>query len=88
MLPSGRPVLLTAEQRIAKGMNDVDVSYFGRLVMSGEGPNEWISASRYGSVDDAHRGTAAVKKLMASELDKWFSSYDSVVGRAVRVLEI
>ena len=45
-------------------MNDVDVGYFGRLVMSGEGP-EWISASRYGSVDDAHRGTAAVKKLMA-----------------------
>jgi len=78
----------TAEQRIAKGMHDADVSYFGRLVMSGDGRNEWISASRYGSIDDAHRGTAAVKTLMAPELDKWFSSYDSVIGRAVRVLEI
>ena len=78
----------TAEQRIAQGMHDADVSYFGRLVMSGDGNNEWVSASRYGSIDDAHRGTAAVKTLMAGELDTWFSSYDSVIGRAVRVLEI
>jgi len=90
LLKEAQREALTAEfeQRIAKGMHDADISYFGRLVMSGDGHNEWISASRYGSVDDAHRGTAAVKTLMAPELDKWFSSYDSVIGRAVRVLEI
>ena len=36
----------------------------------------------------AEAAIAAVKTLMAPELDKWFSSYDSVIGRAVRVLEI
>ena len=44
-------------------MNSAGVSYFGRLVTRGEGSAEghqWISATRYGSVDDAHRGTAAV----------------------------
>ena len=77
-----------AEQRIAKSMNDAGVSYFGRLVMSSEGGDGWLSATRYGSVDDAHRGTAAVKEMFAPELSKWFSSYDSIVGRAVRVLEM
>jgi len=83
-------VALTAafEQRIAKGMHDAGVSYFGRLVMSGDDGNEWISASRYGSIDDAHRGTAAVQQVLAAELAEWFVCYESLVGRAVRVLEM
>jgi len=79
------------EQRIAKGMNGAGVSYFGRLVMRGEGSaggHQWISATRYGSVDDAHRGTAAVKEMLSPELAKWFVSYESIVGTAVRVLEM
>jgi len=79
------------EQRIAQGMNSAGVSYFGRLVTRGEGSAEghqWISATRYGSVDDAHRGTAAVKEMLSPELAKWFVSYESIVGTAVRVLEM
>ena len=81
----------SAEQRIAQGMNSAGVSYFGRLVTRGEGSAEghqWISATRYGSVDDAHRGTAAVKEMLSPELAKWFVSYESIVGTAVRVLEM
>ena len=49
-------------------MNSAGVSYFGRLGTRGEGGAEghqWISATRYGSVDDAHRGTAAVKEMLS-----------------------
>ena len=59
----------STEQRIAEGMNSAGVSYFGRLVTRGEGSAEghqWISATRYGSVEDAHRGTAAVKEMLAA----------------------
>lgn len=76
------------EQRIAKRMHDGGVSYFGRLVMSGEDSSEWISATRYGSIDDAHRGTAAVQDAFGPELGAWFSSYEYIIGRAVRVLEM
>ena len=48
-------------------MNEAGVSYFGRLVMAGEGSNEWISATRFGSIDDAHRGTAAVQEVLKLE---------------------
>ena len=81
----------STEQRIAEGMNSAGVSYFGRLVTRGEGSAEghqWISATRYGSVDDAHRGTAAVKEMLSPELAKWFVSYESIIGTAVRVLEM
>lgn len=81
----------STEQRIAEGMNSAGVSYFGRLVTRGEGSAEghqWISATRYGSVEDAHRGTAAVKEMLAPELAKWFVSYESIIGTAVRVLEM
>lgn len=69
-------------------MNSAGVSYFGRLVMKGENGRQWISATRYGSVEDAHRGTAAVKEMLSPELAKWFVSYQSIVGTAVRVLEM
>ena len=89
-LPATRAICLacTAEQRIATGMHDAGVSYFGRLVMRCATGNEWISATRYGSIEDAHRGTRAVKQLLRPELDKWFHSYESIVGRAVVVLEL
>ena len=77
-----------AEQRIAKGMNRAGVSYFGRLVMKGEDGHQWISATRYGSIEDAHRGTAEVREMFAPVLSKWFVSYESIIGTAVRVLEM
>ena len=34
------------------------------------------------------RGTAAVKEMLSPELAKWFVSYESIIGTAVRVLEM
>ena len=75
------------EERIAVHMQDVGVSYFGRLVMI-EPDGSWLSVSRYGSLDDAQRGSAAVQALMADEVSTWFSEYTSIVGTASRVLEL
>jgi len=75
------------EERIAACMQDNAVSYFGRLVMI-EPDGTWLSASRYGSMDDLRRGSAAVRELMSSEVDTWFSSYESIAGTASRVLEL
>jgi len=75
------------EERIAAHMQYHGVSYFGRLVML-EPDGSWLSVSRYGSVDDADRGTAAVQQLMSTEVNKWFSSYESIYGTATRVMEL
>ena len=45
------------EERIAECMNENGVSYFGRLVMVDDEGN-LVTASRYGSVAGAHKGTA------------------------------
>ena len=55
------------EERIAAHMQYHGVAYFGRLVML-EPDGSWLSVSRYGSIDDAERGTAAVRALMADEV--------------------
>ncbi len=86
------------EQRIARAMLDAGVTYFGRLVMrapsakpasgASNGAGEWVSASRYGSIDDARRGTAVVKAMFAPEIGRWFSATESIIGTASRVLEL
>ena len=48
----------------------------------------WITASRYGSLADAHAGTAGVRSLCEKEMEKWFSEYESIIGTASRVLDI
>ena len=73
------------EQRIAKAMLDEGISYFGRLVMQGKGAQEWVTVSRFGSMEDAHRATELVQRLMEPEMKRWFSSYDSIFGIASRV---
>jgi len=75
------------EERIAAHMQYHGVAYFGRLVML-EPDGSWLSVSRYGSIDDAERGTAAVRALMADEVGAWFSSYQSIYGTASRVMEL
>jgi len=75
------------ERRIAVSMRDAKIAYFGRLVMI-EPDGSWLSVTRYGSWEDAQRGTAAVQALMAKEVEAWFSSYTSIYGTATRVMEL
>jgi len=85
------------EHRIAKCMEESNVAYFGRLAMlerssteaSGGAPSALITALRYGSIDDAKRGTAVVRELMRPELTQWFGNkYDSLLGTTTQVLEL
>lgn len=88
------------EERIARCMTENGVSYFGRLAMvedpevADEGkPPALITALRYGSLDDAKRGTAAVRALMAPELTRWFgeeheSSKRLLIGTTTQTLEL
>lgn len=76
------------EERIAARMQEAGVAYFGRLIMQAPGSGEFITAVRYGSLEDARKGTQAVEALMAPELERWFSSRTSLIGTATRVLEL
>lgn len=88
------------EQRIARCMAENGVAYFGRLAMledpevSDAGkPPALITVLRYGSYDDAKRGTAAVRALMAPELTRWFgdeheSSKRILFGTTTKTLEL
>lgn len=79
------------EQRIAECMQAEGVQYFGRLVMNGDvagGAGSLLTASRYGSLDDARRGTEAVNALCGQEISEWFSARESIIGTASRVLEL
>ena len=53
-----------------------------------EGGGTFLTAIRYGSLDDAQRGTALVREHLAYEIDRWFESHEMVVGTASRVLEL
>ena len=44
---------------------------------SGEG---WLTSSRFGSMQDAIKGTAAVKDLLSPEIERYFSRYETVAG--------
>jgi hypothetical protein len=47
----------------------------------------WITMSRYGSLAEAHAGTALVRVLCADEMQRWFSSYETIIGTASRLLD-
>ena len=82
------------EERIATCMQERGVSYFGRLLMTDvpEGSGQAgtiITAVRYGSLDDARRGSALSRELMDAELSRWFlPSPPTIYGQALRVLEV
>ena len=85
------------ELSIAACMQDHGVAYFGRLAMlegstaAGEAgaPPALVTALRYGSVDDAKRGTAAVRELMSPQLTQWFGEqHDSLLGTITKVLQL
>ena len=80
------------EERIAESMNARGVSYFGRLVMAhagDEGVGRIVTAVRYGSLDDARRGSALSRELLHPELTRWFHpAPPTIYGTALRVLEV
>ena len=83
------------EERIATCMQERGVAYFGRLLMTDAGAEAAgragtiLSAVRYGSMDDARRGSALSRELMAPELSRWFHSAPPTIwGTAQRVLEV
>jgi len=81
------------EQAVATCMQEHNVDYFGRLAMLEEptdaSPPALITALRYGSIDDAKRGTALVRELMRPQLEKWFANqHESLVGTTTQVLEL
>ena len=80
------------EERIASVLQAHGISYFGRLIMASdegeEGGGAFLTAVRYGSLDDAVRGSAALREHLAPELDRWFDTHRSIIGVASRVLEL
>ena len=68
------------------------ISYFGRLVMEQPtakgGMPQFISAARYGSVEDARRGTLVTRELLGPQMSRWFLAHKDLVGTATRVLEL
>ena len=81
------------EQRIADCMQAHGVDYFGRLVMDADdggaaGGGTIISATRYGSLDDAERGTRAVREMLQRDMERWFVDSATVMGTASRILEL
>jgi hypothetical protein len=52
-------------------------------------PPALLTALRYGSIDDAKRGTACVRELMRPELTEWFGNeHKSLLGKTTQVLEL
>jgi len=82
------------EQRIASCMHEHGVDYFGRLAMieqadASSSPPALITALRYGSADDAKRGTALVRAMCHDELERWFGNqHTSLLGTTTQVLEL
>ena len=69
------------EAQIAREMEEAGIAYYGRLVMAAPGGDGgWFTKSRYGSLLDAQRGTWLVREMFAKEMDRWFSSYETVTG--------
>ena len=84
------------EQRIARCMQEHGIAYFGRLAMledpaiATEGqPPALLTILRYGSVEDAERGTAAVRELMNEDLTRWFGNqHASMIGTTTQCMEL
>ena len=69
-------------------MEAAGISYHGRLVMSDESGDGWFTQSRYGSLEDAHRGTALVRMLLHAEMERRVerahASSTHITGRSER----
>lgn len=79
------------EERIAAHMQAEGIAYFGRLIMeqpSDGGAAEFVTAARYGSIEDAHRGTMLTRELVGDDMSRWFQSHSDLIGTATRVLEL
>ena len=84
------------EQKIARCMQEHNISYFGRLAMmedptvASEGQQPaLLTILRYGTVEDATRGTAAVRELMNDELTRWFGNqHASMIGTTTQCMEL
>lgn len=85
------------EQRIARCMQEEGIAYFGRLAMvedsdvtgHGSSPPALLTILRYGSPEDARRGTAAVRELMHEELTRWFGNqHASMIGTITQCMEL
>ena len=68
------------EERLQSGMDAAGINYLGRLVMIDESGGGWFTTTRYGSVQDAAKGTAAVRMLLAEEISRWFTRYETITG--------
>ena len=52
-------------------------------------PGTILSAVRYGSLEDARKGTAASRAMLATEVARWFEpNAPTIIGTAQRVLEV
>jgi len=73
------------EARIFKEMAEEGVEYYGRLVMAAPGAaGGWFTKSRYGSLEDVHKGTWLIKEILfKEEMARWFSSYETIMGSIV-----
>ena len=85
------------EQRIARCMQEEGIAYFGRLAMvensdvtgHGSSPPALLTILRYGSPEDARRGTSAVRELMHEELTRWFGNqHASMIGTITQCMEL
>lgn len=75
------------EVRLAHALLEAGVSYFGRVVMQTD-ELTWLSAARFGSVEQAHLATRASQSLLEGEMDRWFTEYKSIYGEASRVMDL
>jgi len=78
------------EEMIAARMHKERVAYFGRLIMEQpkHGGHEILTAARYGSIDDARRGTVLSREIFEAEMARWFATRRDLLGTATRVLEL
>ena len=81
------------EPRVASLMEQQGIAYFGRLILTDTvdagSPGTILSAVRYGSLEDARKGTAASRAMLATEVARWFEpNAPTIIGTAQRVLEV
>ena len=81
------------EEQVARCMLENNVAYFGRLAMLGQSASTsrptLVTALRYGSIEDAEKGTAAVRELMKPQLSRWFGNeHTSLLGVTTKVMEL
>lgn len=72
------------EARISHEMAQEGIDYHGRLVLGVSARRKtggWFTKSRYGTLQDAQKGTWLIKEfLFPEEMKRWFSSYETITG--------